>query len=708
MTGSISRARGILILVCGVALFFSFHLVNGYISYSRHGSYLPEIDRGFMGGALHEGEVKTIENSWYVLKYDGTGNIKIESIDGKPILSDLVYYYEDISMLRNRFTDWREVKQLNDSTLLLTGAIEDTALIELALTVSGIRPRLDICAQTTYLTNVTVNREALIAKFIPDLSQLYKKNRTIDEKPFSDEYWLDKEGVRFGYGSASAFVYHTTGISSLQVRTKGKLLFVNLDLYLDHPLIRIPYQEDGGGQWEDISASKYSEGMKRVSNFSIFFGTDMATIPRLMMVPNGYLAGYIFTEHADGGNMKTHRAAYFGSEKIVNKDDATQGFTGHQIPVTKSVFFTEFDEGLLAQTDSTSAESEYFRFLDQIHTSGCEICLHTPDGENSNRSYLREAIAFMKRRFDTRTWIDHGMFQGNINRESFSADGLDSVSQYYAGDLWKEYNTRYFWSPAVETIRLAVHQPSMMHSFFSLEFQESVIEFWGRYTFSRLYRAKTCLGAITDVLGGSFHMLELNSQRPFMGNPFPTPLYWQNPTYSGALWSWPTEFDYNGITRRLDAGNLKEEFRQIDSLIEQRGVFFNHGYYVRNGLHDEILSHQEGVLTINPYFDQILSYMDKKRSEGDLHITTVGGLLDYWLMTDNVVFDYKPNGSVDVINRNHEVVRGLSLALNCTEDGFVLTGAEYKSKRSNDDTIVWFDLPAAGKVNIEFDKIDDK
>ena len=59
----------------------------------------------------------------------------------------------------------------------------------------------------------------------------------------------------------------------------------------------------------------------------------------------------------------------------------------------------------------------------------------------------------MKTRFGTTTWIDHGMFSGTGNRQSFVCDGLDPASEYYVADLWEKYKTQYFWNASVELLR---------------------------------------------------------------------------------------------------------------------------------------------------------------------------------------------------------------------------------------------------------------
>jgi hypothetical protein len=683
-----------------VILFISYFVIIGYVSAKNHSSYIPEVNEGKLFKSSEVLDTKELSNQWYKLKVANSGNVQVESATGEVILSNLKYFFEHENDQNDRRLKDISVDLLNDSVITILGSVYDDVIVSISLTVCRNRPKLDVTVKTSYLKFINVIRESLIAEFKIPSSEIYLKNSDIDIKPLAREYWVDKQGVRFGKGTASALIYHTPGISSLQLDSRKNLLFVNLDYSLDHPFIRIPYQEDGGGTWIDISASQYKPGDERTNTFSLHFGLVPEVIPRFMPVPGGYLAGYIFTEHADGGNLRTHRAAYFGSEDITSPRDAIGGFSGHQIPVTKSVFFDAFDEGLCLQTNKSNNESIYLAFLDQLDSLGNEICLHTPEEGNSTRDSMQEAITRMKERYDSRSWIDHGMFPGNNNREAFSADGLDSASQYYAGDLWEEYNIRYFWSPAVEAIRFANPKPSLKKSLPALKFQTLFTEFWGRYNFLRLYTDRNTIEALGRIMRGYFPMLELNSQRPSMGHAFPAPIYWQNPTYSGQFYSWPTEFDYNGVTRHLDSANLIDERRQLDQLIEKRGVFFNHGYYVRNHERDEILTTRNGKLVINPYFNSVLKYMDQKREDGNLLMTTVRDLLDYRLQIENIVLDYKPDGSIDIVNNNHQEVRGLSLAVRCDPENINLKGTELCAKKVHDDTIIWFDLPAASTVNL--------
>jgi hypothetical protein len=281
-------------------------------------------------------------------------------------------------------------------------------------------------------------------------------------------------------------------------------------------LIYVPFQPDGGGKWIDHSAASYIPGSIRTDNFSLYFGFVPEVTPRLMLVPKGNLAGYIFTEHADGGNIRTHRAAYFGSENISDPAKATGGFVGHEIPVTKSVFYDDFDGSLSESPADDPEERQYLQFLDDLYATGLyDLCLHTPEDTSSNREYLAEAIKFMKERYDAKTWIDHGMYPGNNNRETFVCDGLDTCSEFYTADLWEKYDTRYFWSSAVEGIRFSEPDVSLKRELRNFRMLNLSAELWRRYWFIRANQVGKLSDTFAAILRGNFLPFELNSLQPF-------------------------------------------------------------------------------------------------------------------------------------------------------------------------------------------------
>ena len=67
-------------------------------------------------------------------------------------------------------------------------------------------------------------------------------------------------------------------------------------------------------------------------------------------------------------------------------------------------------------------------------------------------------MRFMKRQFDTKSWIDHGYNNGpDKNREDLVCDGLLPDSPQYAAELWKENGVRYLWNAYYEENRMESH-----------------------------------------------------------------------------------------------------------------------------------------------------------------------------------------------------------------------------------------------------------
>lgn len=680
-----------------IGMFIVAFILLGYFAASKPVSYLPVIKADALkpiSAGLNQIELK---NSSYILSVSERGDIIVKTTGGDTILLGLTYYASADDSKEKWGLDDISAKLTSDSTISLTGKGISGVLVSLNLTVPRDKPKLDVDINARYDENTVVGRESLVAAFNVPVTEVYRKNGQVDVKSFDSEYWLQRQGVRFGSGDRSALIYHTPFISSLQLDTRKNLLFVNLEYYLDHPFVNIPYQADGGGRWVDVSRAKYIAGNERKNSFSINFGSIPAITPRFMLVPNGCLAGYVFTEHADGGIIKTHRAAYFGSEDISRIADAKGGFAGHKIPVTKSVFYVDPDSAVYSSIHDDPDYPEFLDFLDQLDESGLyDICLHSPENMNSNREVLDESIQFMKNRFDTKTWIDHGMYSGKINRESIVADGLNPDSRYYSADLWEKYGTRYFWSPAVEMLR----NYSLKEKIRKLKFYEVSLNLWKRYLSPEELRRINFFTAMKLMVRRYHDKGEINSLLPYKGSAYPTPLYWQNPTLTRNFYSWTTDYEkeYTDLTDK----KVAVERKLLDKLVSDWGVFINHGYFVRNGQVDGNLTEKDGKLVINPYFDKILVLMAQMRDKGDLYTTTVRDLLDYWILTEKISFNYMPDGKIAVTNNNDQPVRGLSLVAQASS--VKINGDIPKFRRAGENTIFWFDIPSGQSVILQVEK----
>jgi len=681
-----SKHRVLLLGFCMAFLALLIFVFCTYQSAKKPISYLPDIkfleDLNDRSESFHY----KLQNSFFVLLIDSKGRIIIKSPDDEIIMSDLTFFAsydgsEDKLDLENL-----SIKLINDSTISVTGETLPSVQVEILLSFHHNVPKLDVFVKTHYLKSVKVIREALVARFDVPVTEVYRKNRQLDNKAYESEYWLDKQGVRFGNLERSAMIYHTQEVSSLQLDVEKRLLFINLEYKFDHPHISIPYQADGKHSWLDMSEAKYNEGDERTNKFSIYFGKIPQAIPRLMLIPHGFLAGYVFTEHADESSLQSQRAVYFGSENIENLNNATGGFAAYKIPVTKSVFYDDNNLGVSIQQDP-----QFLSFLDQLYSTGLyDICLHTPDNLNSNRAKLEESIKFMKGRFNTVTWIDHGMYSGITNRESFVCDGLNSESVYYSADLWDKYQTSFFWNTANEIIHSNNREQISNNKLY-----QSLVRSWKKYLSPRELKEKGFIVSAYELFKRRFSARqELNTLNPRKGDSFPTPLYYLHPTQTGKFYSWVT--DYVKLYDNISHHTINVEKRLLSSLVDDRGIFIDHGYYPRIRPGKDVVNEVHGEVLIDPYFDSRLQYMAKLRANGELYITTIRDLLNYWIMIEKITFEYLPNGDIIIQNRNDKIIRGLSIAIYASD--ILIIGKTPESKIIGTDIVLWFDIEAGEKV----------
>jgi hypothetical protein len=287
------------------------------------------------------------------------------------------------------------------------------------------------------------------------------------------------------------------------------------------------------------------------------------------------------------------------------------------------------------------------------------------------------------------------MFSGKINRETLVADGLNPKSEFYTADLWEKFNTRYFWSAAVEEIR----KYSLKQSFMSFKFLDASDNLWRTYLSPDELKSLSFFSAGKKLAKGlTYDKEELNSLLPVKGDAYPTPLFWQHPTRTRKFYSWVT--DYFRKYSNLSDKRVKREELQLNKLITDWGVFINHGYFVRNIENVDVTIKSNGKLVINPYFDKILGNMAQMRDEGQLSISTIKDIMGYWIAVDKITFEYMPNGVIFVRNNNDKPIQGLSLVIHGKD--VLVNGQVPKLKRVNDNTIFWFDIQARESVVLSF------
>ncbi|HPJ68614.1 MAG TPA: hypothetical protein PLQ82_03150 [Desulfobacteraceae bacterium] len=674
--------------------------VAGYVDSRTPESYLPEIEVENACQELFNSDSCTLEGSNFKLIVTACGNITIRSTPGNTLLSRLHYYSFHNDTIEKVGLNNIAVKFANDSTILLSGYGPTETIVKISFVVLRKSNKLDVITSTDYIQTTKVEREALVLVSELPVMEVYKKNRRADQNAFASEYWLDKQGVLFGNKENSLWIYNVPNVSSLQLNTESKTLFINLDYYRDHPYTFIPYQKNGEGLWEDRSASLYPSGSSRVNQVTVFVDCMLNTVPRIMAVPGGYLAGYVFTEHADGGNLRTHRAVYFGSDTVQRVENAIGGFVKNKIPVTKSIFYSNPDNEAYCSVTDDADSAKYLEFLDQLYETGdYELCLHTPEGVTSSRQRLSDAISFMKDRYDAITWIDHGMETGESNRECFLTDGLDPNSGLYSADLWKEHNTLYFWNVGVEKLRKASY----------VSIKESVMQFKILKAFVLLWQRYYSPEELDEVnfFRGTWRMLttkplknELNSYVTLKGESYPTPLFYKHFTRTGDFISWVTDFTYDigmSWTRKASQWYL-QEINNLNRLVDQGGIFINHGYYIRNIPNTDMTLEANNSIVTNPYFEKMLKYMALQRDNGDLYVTTIRDLLHYWTLCEKISFEYFNDGTITVSNNNEVPVKGLSLVISNSD--VVMSTKKHHTKTISNETVVWFDIEAKEKIQM--------
>jgi hypothetical protein len=684
-------------MVLGVAL-------AGFNEARSKDTWMPDIEPGHIISLTDTVCPVVLPGPGFTVNVTGNGQVRVIAESGENIINALVYLGTSDPANRKFGLDGTEVLLINDTTVVISGIGLNESRVSVKLVSHLTACNLDIYVTTAYTHETEVAREALMVYFNMPVSEVFKKNRTMDKDCLYPEYWLQQQGVRFGSGEKQALIYQTPGISSLQLDTRKSLLLINLEYCYDHPYIYIPYQADNGSRWEDMSVASYPAGSVRRDSVTFHLGEIPAVVPRLMMLPNGYLAGYVFTEHADGSNIGTHRAVYFGCDTITHAENASGGFYGNRIPTTKSVFYLNNGDTNCLAINNIPYDGSYLDFLLQLQSTGLyDICLHTPEDMNSDRSTVEQASQFMNEYFSTVSWIDHGMFGGRYNRECFQADGLTPDSSQYCSDIWKKYGVKYFWNSGYELLDPLT--PTIKTDLIHLRFRKASLNFWIHYLTSEELRGMSFLSGSLKALQTFIHRKDLYLLDRGRDEAFPVPVYWMNPTRTESFYSWGTHYvsTYDELSTDKAGRQVERERQQIEDLIDNQSIFINHGYFVRGIPNVDPTTENDGRIILNPYFEEILRYMAGKRDEGDLMITTIKGLLDYLIQTERIEFQYSRNGDVEVINNNNSCVRGLAMSVRNAD--VLVDGTVPASRVHGEDRIFWFDIQAHDTMTLKLSPV---
>jgi len=605
-------------------------------------------------------------NNYYSIIYETSeNNISIVSNTNEDIINDIFFHSErnlaDKKYITEIKFDFIKSKNIKDGKVLVFKVSEHTYKLELALICNNYSHEIHFVINEKYKKNQTVNRESIVFNYSQPLTEVYRNNRKLDTLFFQKEYWLDKQGVKIGEEHNSFIIYHTPNISSLQLDTDNKLLLANLDYETDHPFFRFPLNADSSNWKLDESTSKYSKGDKRKYRFSIVVGNTKPALPRFMKNPSGFEATYIWTEHADFTDIKTNRAAYFGSELITNADSATGGFVKYNIPVTKSVFYdnpdsiTNFDAsgGTFPSLESTILTDTLFsEFLFQISKKGNDVCLHTPEQFTTTPGRLEKALSYMQTNFGSPSWIDHGNNNGPLsNREDLICDGTLKDSPYYAIDLWNKYGVKYLHNAYYEEL--------------------NIYKGW---------------------------QVESSLEKPYsgFGDYFPKPDYYRHLTRSSNMVHWTTTSAL--FVKEPYLWDYLFNLKKLQGLVDNRAVEINHTYPPWVNTEKGMWTYDaDSTVIAQPGLNIALANMELLRDEGKLNVCTVADFLNYRIALDSVSYNILPDGRVSLKNNSNNKIVDLSMVAKAK--AISVNGVIPNKKKVGDEIIFWFNLDA-GEIKV--------
>lgn len=535
--------------------------------------------------------------------------------------------------------------------------------------LSKTEPWIDVVVTTEFVRPCRLFNLSLALESSLPLSELYLKNRTVRKvrraQPRQD-VWLAKEGCRAGSDAASWLLLHNPSLASIEIITGGKgfewksvaqghlwqkpKVVLNLEHYHAQRFRRhLAVRGRNFSVFDDRSAPEYLKGDRREHRFRIFAGADLPSPPRLMTAPGGFRAVHVWTEHSDKTTIETNRAAYYGHETRARAEEATGGFVKFGHVVTKGIFHDNprsypnaVQEGgrrkVVGPMLGYRGDPAFREMLDELSARGHEICVHSPAPDNTSAEEARDALSEIAGRYRSPTWIDHDLQGVNC---CFGFDGTVDGKSHYMIPAWRKHGIRYFWS-------------------------------WGSEDF-----APKKPGLI-DLLHNS------------NGDHTTTPLYWRSPTVPADLITW--------AANECPLKYFTEE--AVDALIAERGVSIHHHYYpfLVCEQHDFgfIRKDADGHYVATEHFNEVLAMMAARRDAGELYITTIGEIMDYWLALERVRFDLFPPDRFSLENTGDRAIDGFAFVVRAER---VETHADCRTRAlDGGDLLVWLNLPAGGKA----------
>lgn len=549
------------------------------------------------------------------------------------------------------------VEYINEQGDTLTDPSIITSLENISVNDEG---RIAFKTQTTFHTNVKLLRLAYLMRMPEGKLTIYRRNQCIDTNDYQKSYYLDREGFLIESDSTIYATYHNLGISSLQIDTEQRSICFNIDYWRDHPLIHYPLVNDSLNYFEDISYRIVKEGETIEGSFDIYTNHSTKELPRIMPLWEGYESAFIFTEHADWTDLDTHRAVLFGNANITKPEDAVGGFTFFDIPVTKSVFYNNPDQITNKETskgifdspiETIKTDKAFLKLLKSLKHNNFDICLHTPEIYTTARANLKEALRYMRRTFNSPSWIDHGYNNTSIhNRENLVCDGLLPHSPHYAVELWKRNKVKYLWNAYYEERNLAA------------------------YCFDNHF---------TQPYDG-------------FGDAIPNRQITTLPNDCGfLLWATPSTLEINQDHEWYYYFDKK----RLQHLIDHHTVFITHTYPAWCDSWRGFWEFNEnGTPVAMPGFNYALQQLDSLRTTKQMLPTTISQYLSYHEKLLKISYEIQADGSIHIIN-NGDAIEGLTLVC---QRPIVVEDKPIDFRKAGDEYLVWFNLNKHETATIRF------
>ena len=520
--------------------------------------------------------------------------------------------------------------------------------------------KIEFNTETTFNEDIKLLRLTYIMRLPEGKLTVYRRNQRVDTCNFQKAYYLDREGFMIESDSIVYASYHNLGISSLQIDTEKRTACFNIDYWRDHPLIHYPLDDDTLDYFVDISYRDIKKGETLKGNFAIYTNHTTNELPRIMPIWDGYESAFIFTEHADWTDIDTHRAVLFGNANITEPDEAVGGFAYFGIPVTKSVFYNNPDDVTNSITskgkfntpiETIKTDRDFYKLLKSLKNIGFDICLHTPEIYTTKRDNLKEALRFMRRKFGSPSWIDHGYNNtSSHNRENLVCDGLLTESPQFAQDLWKKNEVKYLWN--------AYYEENRMQDYC---FDGHFIQPYDGFGDALANRQITTLPNNTDFL----------------------------------LWATPST---------LEVKNDNEWYyffqkNRLQHLIDNHIVFITHTYPAWTETYRGFWEYNEnGTLVAKPGFNFALQQLANLRETKQMLPTTISQYLNYYEKLLQVSYEIRPDGSIQLTN-NGEAIEGITLI--CKQP-IIVENKPIDFRKAGDEYLIWFNLDKHETVNIRF------